>query len=127
LNLVLAEGLENSWGRHRQVAAALVAGLEVLGISPIPPAAERLPPLTTIGIPEGIADADFRAYLLSEHNLEIGAGLGALAGKAWRIGLMGYGCNLQAVERCLTAIAMGMQKFGQSADAVAAVAAARAA
>ncbi len=126
LNRVLDEGLENAWARHRQVNAALIAGLEVLGIAPIPPAAERLPPLTTIGIPDGVDDAGFRAYLLNEHQLEIGAGLGALAGKAWRIGLMGYGCNLEAVERCLLAMAGGLQSAGLSADGAAAVSAARA-
>lgn len=126
LSLLLQEGLDASWARHRAVNAALVAGLAELGIAPIPPQAERLPPLTTIGIPEGIDDAEFRTYLLNEHNLEIGAGLGDFAGKAWRIGLMGHGCNLEAVERCLNAIAAGMRKVGRDVSADAAVAAARA-
>ena len=126
LSLLLQEGLDASWARHRAVNAALVAGLAELGIAPIPPQAERLPPLTTIGIPEGIDDAEFRTYLLNEHNLEIGAGLGDFAGKAWRIGLMGHGCNLEAVERCLSAIAAGMRKLGRDVSADAAVAAARA-
>ncbi len=127
LSLLLAEGLEVSWARHRAVNAALIAGLAELGISPIPPQAERLPPLTTIGIPEGIDDAEFRSFLLNEHSLEIGAGLGDFAGKAWRIGLMGHGCNLEAVERCLNAIADGMRKLGREANLEAAIAAARAA
>ncbi|MGJ8668351.1 MAG: pyridoxal-phosphate-dependent aminotransferase family protein [Oceanococcus sp.] len=127
LSIVLEEGLENAWARHRQVNAALVSGLAVLGIAPIPPLAERLPPLTTVGIPEGIDDAKFRSYLLSAHNLEIGAGLGAFAGNAWRIGLMGSGCTLEAVERCVAAIAAGMQQLGHEVDAEAALAAARAA
>lgn len=126
LSLLLEEGLDASWARHRAVNAALIAGLAELGIEPIPPQAERLPPLTTIGIPEGIDDGEFRAYLLNEHNLEIGAGLGDFAGKAWRIGLMGHGCNLEAVERCLNAIAGGMNKLGLKVSAEAAVAAARA-
>ena len=126
LSLLLEEGLDASWARHRAVNAALIAGLAELGIEPIPPQAERLPPLTTIGIPEGIDDGEFRAYLLNEHNLEIGAGLGDFAGKAWRIGLMGHGCNLQAVERCLNAIAGGMNQLGLKVSAEAAVAAARA-
>lgn len=127
LSIVLEEGLENAWQRHRDVNAALIAGLAVLGIEPIPPKDERLPPLTTIGIPEGIDDAQFRSYLLTEHNLEIGAGLGDFAGKAWRIGLMGTGCTLQAVERCLGAIAAGMQQLGRKVDAEAALQAARSA
>lgn len=126
LSLLLAEGLDASWARHRAVNAALIAGLAELGIAPIPPQAERLPPLTTIGIPEGIDDAEFRSFLLNEHKLEIGAGLGDFAGKAWRIGLMGHGCNLEAVERCLNAIADGMRKLGRDASAEAAIAAARA-
>ncbi len=125
LRLLLDEGLENAWSRHSRLNRALVAGLAELGISPIPPEGERLPPLTTIGIPDGIDDAAFRAYLLDQHQLEIGAGLGALAGKAWRIGLMGHGCNIEAVERCLTAIAAGLSRFGQSGDAAPALAAAR--
>ncbi len=126
LRLVLEEGLEASWARHRTVNAALIAGLAELGIQPIPPQAERLPPLTTIGIPEGIDDGEFRSYLLNEHNLEIGAGLGDFAGKAWRIGLMGHGCTLEAVERCINAIAAGMNKLGHKVSADEAVAAARA-
>lgn len=126
LSMLLEEGLEAACARHEKNNAALVAGLAVLGISPIPPLDERLPPLTTIGIPAGIDDAQFRSYLLQLHNLEIGAGLGEFAGKAWRIGLMGHGCNMQAIERCLAAIAAGMNEFGQSADAAAAIAAARA-
>lgn len=127
LSIVLEEGLENAWARHRRMASALIAGLEPLGIQAIPPAAERLPPLTAISIPEGIDDAAFRAWLLAEHDLEIGAGLGALAGRAWRIGLMGYGCNMQAVERCLTAMAAGLNHFGRKVDAREAVSAAQAA
>lgn len=125
LNILLEEGLEESWARHTKVNASLVAGLAVLGIKPIPPQAERLAPLTTIGIPEGIDDAQFRDYLLAEHNLEIGAGLGDFAGKAWRIGLMGAGCTTEAVERCINAIAAGMKKNGLKADAEAAIAASR--
>ncbi len=125
LNLLLAEGLEQAWSRHQTLNAALVAGLASLGIEPLPPADQRLPPLTTIGIPDGLDDAAFRSYLLQEHDLEIGAGLGEFAGKAWRIGLMGHGCNQEAVERCVGAIAAGMQHFGQQVDAPAAIAACR--
>ena len=65
----------------------------------------RLPQLNAVCIPEGVNDADVRARLLQEFDLEIGAGLGELAGKQWRIGLMGYGSNAVNVNRCLTALA----------------------
>lgn len=126
LRLVLEEGREACWARHRRLSDALVAGLVELGITPIPPAAERLPPLTAVNIPQGVNDADFRSYLLREHQLEIGAGLGDLAGRAWRIGLMGYGCQWEAVERCLRALAAGLVQAGLRVDGAGAVAAASA-
>jgi alanine-glyoxylate transaminase / serine-glyoxylate transaminase / serine-pyruvate transaminase len=104
LRLVLEEGLEARWARHRRVSEQLVAGLADMDIEVIPPEAERLPPLTTLRIPEGVDDADFRRRLLERHHLEVGAGLGELAGKAWRIGLMGHGCNEEAVQRVLAAM-----------------------
>jgi alanine-glyoxylate transaminase/serine-glyoxylate transaminase/serine-pyruvate transaminase len=65
----------------------------------------RLPQLNTVYIPDGVDDAAVRETLLSEYNLEIGAGLGVLAGKVWRIGLMGYGCNERNVNYCLQSLA----------------------
>ena len=126
LRLVLEEGREASWTRHRKLSQALIDGLAILGIEAIPPAGERLPPLTAVRIPEGINDAEFRSWLLAEQHLEIGAGLGELAGKAWRIGLMGHGCSHEAVVRCLTAMAAGLKHFGVPADAAGAMAAAQA-
>ena len=111
LRLVLDEGLEARWARHQRVSHSLVEGLAAMGIEVIPPAAERLPPLTTLRIPEGVDDAAFRRYLLEQHHLEIGAGLGELAGKAWRIGLMGYGCDEEAVARVLDALRQGLVRF----------------
>lgn len=98
------EGLENSWARHKSQHAVLAAGLIDLGIEFIVPAEERLPQLNAIYIPEGIDDAKVRNYLLEHYNLEIGAGLGAFAGKAWRIGLMGYTAKNENVALCLTAL-----------------------
>jgi len=99
------EGLENSFARHRANHEALVAGLEALGLSMAVDAEWRLPQLNSVLIPEGIDDAAVRSRLLKEFNLEIGAGLGELAGKQWRIGLMGFASNPVNVNRCLTALA----------------------
>jgi alanine-glyoxylate transaminase/serine-glyoxylate transaminase/serine-pyruvate transaminase len=98
------EGLENSWARHKTMHEKLSAGLTDLGIEFIVPADERLPQLNTVTIPEGIDDAKVRQFLLNEYNLEIGAGLGAFAGKAWRIGLMGYAARNENVTLCLAAL-----------------------
>ncbi len=98
------EGLENSWARHRKHHQVLAKGLKALAIDFIVPEAERLPQLNAIYIPEGVDDAKVRAYLLDKYNLEIGAGLGAFAGKAWRIGLMGYTARSENVALCLAAL-----------------------
>lgn len=99
------EGLEASFERHASNHQALVAGLESLGLAMAVDANWRLPQLNSVLIPEGVDDALVRARLLQEFNLEIGAGLGELAGKQWRIGLMGYASNRVNVNRCLTALA----------------------
>ncbi len=104
LCLLQDEGLENSWKRHRAQHNALKAGLEKIGLELSVPEAERLPQLNAVIIPEGIDDAAFRAQLLNDYNLEIGAGLGDSAGKLWRIGLMGYSANQGNVLYCLSAI-----------------------
>lgn len=124
LRLLLEEGLEASWARHAENARKLWAGLEALGIELAVPEAERLPPLTLIKIPDGIDDAAFRTYLLEEHALEIGAGLGKFAGSCWRIGLMGYGSNEAAIARCLNALADGLSHFGAAREAAPALEAA---
>jgi len=98
------EGLENSWARHREQHEVLAAGLTKLGIEFIVPEEERLPQLNAIHIPEGADDAKVRSYLLNHYNLEIGAGLGDFAGKAWRIGLMGYAARSENVALCLAAL-----------------------
>jgi len=98
------EGLENSWNRHQQKHQALAKGLNELGLEFVVCTDERLPQLNTVYIPQGVDDANVRAYLLNEYNLEIGAGLGSFAGKAWRIGLMGYGASNENVALCLAAL-----------------------
>ncbi len=101
---VLQEGLENSWARHRDVHNYLKAGLTELGLSFAVDEAYRLPQLNVIWIPEGVDDASTRARLLNEFDLEIGAGLGQFAGKAWRIGLMGSSCTKENVDKCVNAL-----------------------
>ncbi|MCT8861389.1 alanine--glyoxylate aminotransferase family protein [Shewanella xiamenensis] len=104
LRLLAAEGLENAWKRHQDMHLVLRAGLEKLGLKFVVAEDSRLPQLNAIYIPEGVDDAAVRARLLKDYNLEIGAGLGALAGKAWRIGLMGFGARRENVALCLRAL-----------------------
>ena len=98
------EGLENSWARHQSNHLALRAGLEALGLKFIVDEPYRLPQLNTVTIPEGVDEASVRKQLLGQFDLEIGAGLGALAGKVWRIGLMGYASNTRNVLFCVNAL-----------------------
>ncbi|MEW5791696.1 MAG: alanine--glyoxylate aminotransferase family protein [Pseudomonadota bacterium] len=104
LVILQEEGLENAWARHARVHRALRAGIEAMGLKFVVKEDERLPQLNAIGIPEGVDDAAVRAQLLQDYNLEIGAGLGPMAGKIWRIGLMGYGANPKNVLFCLGAL-----------------------
>lgn len=105
LVMLAEEGIENAWARHRAMHEALKDGLEKLGLEFIVPAAERLPQLNSVALPADIDDAAARARLLAEFNLEIGAGLGALAGGIWRIGLMGASARPENVDVCLKALA----------------------
>lgn len=112
LLMLQEEGLAAAHARHRRNHQALVAGLEAMGLSMAVAPAYRLPQLNSVIIPEGVDDAALRAALLEEFDLEIGAGLGALAGKTWRIGLMGYGCNERNVLLCLNALEAILQRQG---------------
>ncbi len=98
------EGLENAWKRHKEMHEKLKAGLESLGMTFVVEENYRLPQLNAVYIPEGVDDVAVRAQLLNDYNLEIGAGLGSLAGKAWRIGLMGYAARNENVALCLRAL-----------------------
>lgn len=104
LVILQEEGIENSWARHQKNHLALRAGLEAMGLSFVVPEGERLPQLNAISVPEGVDEASVRAALLSDYGLEIGAGLGAMAGKVWRIGLMGHASNPKNVRLCLAAL-----------------------
>lgn len=98
------EGLENAWARHRKNHEVLKAGLEAMGLTFIVPEDQRLPQLNAVSIPEGVDDALVRSRLLNEFNVEIGAGLGDLAGKVWRIGLMGHSSRAENILLCIGAL-----------------------
>ena len=104
LVMLKEEGLEKSWARHERQHQALRAGLEGLGFEYIGRDGARLPQLNAVKVPPGVDEARLRAMLLNEYNLEVGAGLGALAGKIIRIGLMGQSCTTRNVLFCLSAL-----------------------
>ena len=104
LVMLTEEGLENSWSRHKENHLLLKAGLSELGISYLVDESSRLPQLNSVYIPEGSDDAQVRSSLINDFNIEIGAGLGDLAGKIWRIGLMGHTSRKVNVELCLKAL-----------------------
>jgi alanine-glyoxylate transaminase/serine-glyoxylate transaminase/serine-pyruvate transaminase len=104
LRLVLEEGLEARAARHLKVHEQLLKGVEGLGLTFLVDAPHRLPVLNALRIPEGVDDRAVRTRLLEEHNIEIGGGLGPLAGKIWRVGLMGYSAREENVARFLTAM-----------------------
>jgi alanine-glyoxylate transaminase/serine-glyoxylate transaminase/serine-pyruvate transaminase len=98
LRVVLEEGLEGSWQRHRQVHEVFVREMRKLEIEPAVAQAIRAPMINAIRIPEGADDAKVRQRLYDEFNIEIGAGLGPLKGKIWRVGLMGHGARVENVD-----------------------------
>lgn len=104
LVLLYEEGLENAWNRHISVHQLLKNGLESLGLKFIVPEDERLVQLNAVSIPKGVDEADVRTKLLNHYGLEIGAGLGPLAGKIWRIGLMGQSCSKKNALLCINAL-----------------------
>ncbi len=112
LVMLQEEGLENAWARHVCNHQALKAGIEAMGLAFVVDEAYRLPQLNSVTVPEGVDEAAVRSILLNSYGLEIGAGLGALAGKIWRIGLMGFASNEKNVLNCLgalDAVLSGMQ------------------
>lgn len=112
LRIVAEEGIEPRFARHRLNHRALVAGLEAMGLSMLVAEAERLPMLNAVRIPEGADDKKVRATLLRNFGIEIGGGLGPLAGKVWRIGLMGHACCARNVFLCLSALATVLKAEG---------------
>lgn len=104
LELLLAEGPENVFARHVAMQERLGKGLEKFGISFLLKPEYRLPQVNAVVIPEGVDDAAVRSRLLNEFQIEIGSGLGALAGKIWRIGLLGHTARPENVDRFLAAL-----------------------
>jgi len=124
LALVLEEGLEARFARHLRNHRALKAGLSALGIAYVPAEGFQLPQLNCIRIPEGIEDVPVRKRLLEQWGIEIGGGLGALKGKAWRIGLMGHSSRPANVTLVLAALETCLRDLGYACSPGAAVAAA---
>jgi alanine-glyoxylate transaminase/serine-glyoxylate transaminase/serine-pyruvate transaminase len=114
LLLVKEEGLENCWARHHRHHLALKAGLEAMGLEFLVKEGARLPQMNAVHIPEAVREreAQVRKTLLTEFNLEIGAGLGPLAGKIWRVGIMGYSCKPENVMLCLSALGSVLSDMG---------------
>lgn len=126
LVMLQAEGLEQAWARHALNHQALRAGVEAMGLSFVVDADARLPQLNSITVPAGVDEAAVRTELLNRYSLEIGAGLGALAGKIWRIGLMGFGSNQKNVLNCLGALDAVLSDMNAPIQRGVAVAAAKA-
>jgi alanine-glyoxylate transaminase/serine-glyoxylate transaminase/serine-pyruvate transaminase len=114
LLLIREEGLENCWARHLRHHTALRAGLEAMGLKFLVAEPYRLPQMNAVHVPEalGAREAEVRKTLLAEFNLEIGAGLGPLAGKIWRIGIMGYSCRPENIMLCLSALGSVLSDMG---------------
>jgi len=120
------EGLENSWARHAHNHGALRAGFEAMGLSFIVDEKSRLPQLNAVTIPDGVDEAAVRARLLNDYDLEIGAGLGALAGKVWRVGLMGFSSCQRNVLFCLQSMDAVLTDLGAPINSGEAIKAAQA-
>jgi alanine-glyoxylate transaminase / serine-glyoxylate transaminase / serine-pyruvate transaminase len=110
LLILKEEGIENSWERHKTNGEKLVNELEKIGLHPFVKNEDRLPQLTSVSIPQEIDEAKIRSSLLNDYNIEIGAGLGELAGKVWRIGLMGYTSNDENIKICVNALSEILKK-----------------
>jgi alanine-glyoxylate transaminase/serine-glyoxylate transaminase/serine-pyruvate transaminase len=111
------EGLDARWQRHERHHRALAAGLDALGLSLLPPPGERLWTLNAVRVPAGVDEAAIRRALLEEFSIEIGAGLGPLAGKIWRVGLMGAGSTLGNVLLFISALERVLRRAGHTVAA----------
>ena len=116
LELIDEEGLDARFERHLKNHRALVVGIEGMGLEMLVEPEFRLPTLNTVLIPDGVDDATLRGFLLQEYNLEIGGGLGALKGKVWRVGLMGYSSLSENVIFFLSALDRALAKQGHCSD-----------
>lgn len=111
LTAIEEEGLEARWARHERHHRALAAGLSAMGLGLLPPEAERLWTLNAVTVPAGVDEAQVRKDLLARFNMEVGSGLGPLAGRIWRVGLMGHSSSPQALLLFLGALesVLGLQ------------------
>jgi alanine-glyoxylate transaminase/serine-glyoxylate transaminase/serine-pyruvate transaminase len=125
LIMLQEEGIKHSWERHMHNHLALRAGIEAMGLSFVVDEPHRLPQLNSVTIPAGVDEALVRSRLLTEFNLEIGAGLGALAGKVWRIGLMGHSSRAENIFLCLGALEAILDEMGADINTGAALSAAQ--
>lgn len=114
------EGLAARWQRHERHHRALAAGLDALGLSLLPPEGERLWTLNAVRVPDGVDEAAIRRTLLEEFNIEIGAGLGPLAGRIWRVGLMGAGSTIGNVLLFISALERVLSRAGHTLPAASA-------
>jgi alanine-glyoxylate transaminase/serine-glyoxylate transaminase/serine-pyruvate transaminase len=119
LAIVHEEGLEARWARHERAHHALRDALAVFGLERLAPDGEQLHSLLAVRLPDGVEDAAIRVPLLTEDGIEISGGLGPLAGRAWRIGVMGEGARPEPQERLVRAL--GARLGGDTAEAVAAL------
>ena len=126
LLMVEEEGLAARQSRHERNHQALVAGIEAMGLSLLPPASERLWTLNAVRTPAGVDEAAVRRTLLTNYNIEVGSGLGPLAGKIWRVGLMGASSTPQTLLQFLAACEAALAAHGHAVPAGAGVAAASA-
>jgi len=124
LLMLREEGLENAWARHQRNHKALKAGLETLGLHYLVEEPHRLPQMNAVHVKPGLDEKEVRRRLLLEFNLEIGAGLGDLAGKIWRFGIMGYSCKMENVMLALCALEALFADMGADVELGAAEAAA---
>jgi alanine-glyoxylate transaminase/serine-glyoxylate transaminase/serine-pyruvate transaminase len=114
LLLIREEGLENCWARHHRHHVALKAGLEAMGLKFLVKEQYQIPQMNAVRCPEGVDEAEVRRRLLNEFSIEIGAGLGPLAGKIWRFGIMGYSCRPDNVMLCLSALGSVLSDMGHA-------------
>lgn len=112
LRLILEEGLEARWTRHRRVGDALKAGLQAMGIELFGDPRHRLPMITAMMVPSGVPDEEGRARLLEESGVEVATAFGSLRGRIWRIGTMGYNAELRTVLTVLIALGHALRSFG---------------
>ena len=126
LRIIEEEGLEARWERHRRANEALVAGLEAMGLTLYGDRRYKAPMITLVNVPEGVDEAGVRQQLLEEHGIEIMAAFGAIFGRVWRIGLMGYNARLENALTVLAALETVLASRGFAVPPGAGVEAARA-